>query len=1178
MTSKTESKAKARHKSVNSDVACSQKQSSATAHQTKTDAARPEERPEDRRRKPRSSDTNERETSHKKLLSRNKKLVAELKIAQDKLLHAQQDWERTFDSIPDMLAIIDNQHRIRRINKAMAQRLGLAPEQCVGLHCYEVVHGTKTPPFFCPHSHTVQDNLPHVQEVHESRINSDLLVSTAPLFDEQGRLTGSVHLAHDITERNKAESRTRHLASFPQLNPNPIIEVDFSGKIIFSNPAVQTVLRSLGLDADAVALFLPPDVQDILAELKNNKETALYREITIQNMMFGATIQLVPRFNAFRIYAYDITKRKQAEEALRESEQRISQKLNSILAPEGDVGKLDLADIINTREIQSLMDDFYKLVGIPMTITDLNGNVLVNVGWQDICARFHRIHPETGRQCMESDTLLTADIPSGKFRLYKCRNNMWNIATPIAVGGKRLGHLFTGQFFFADEPLPDYDFFRLQARQHGFDETEYITALDAVPRLSRQTVDTGMAFLLKLADIVSQLSYSNIKLARSLAERDALMSSLKSSEERLRLHTENSPLAIVEWDENFIVTRWAGDAESIFGWSAAEAIGKPIMNLNIVYEEDVPIVKQTMGKLTDGVSRRVVSTNRNYTKNGQIIYCEWYNSVLLNAEGKMSSVMSQVLDVTERRRAEEGLRESEERFRNMFERHRAVMLLVDPETGSVVEANSSAVEYYGYPREKLCTMHIQDINLLPVDEVSTERNKAAQEQKNHFIFQHRLADGNVRWVEVYSTPFKTRNRTLLFSIIHDISERKHAEAAIQHSLQRFELMSSTAGELLVALEPQKIVESLCRKVMDHLECHVFFNYLVDEHTDRLYLNAYAGIPAEEARRATWLDSGTAICGFVAQKSSPVVSEHITDSTDSRVALVRSYGITAYACHPLIGAGGKTIGTLSFGSRTKETFTKDDLSLMKAIADQVAVAITRVKDAQALRQQSDELLAVNNELEAFIYSVSHDLRAPLRTISGFVEILLEDYKDKFDPQGVSHLNRIFRGSEKMSRLIEDLLHLSRISRQQVVRTTIDLTAMAKTIFSELQEACPERRTEVLIAENLRTVADGRLTKLALTNLLQNAWKFTSKTQGARIEFNAFDQDKETVFFVKDNGAGFDPRFIDKMFLPFHRLHTEQEFEGTGIGLAIVERVIRRHGGSVWAEGEPGKGATIYFTLN
>jgi len=242
----------------------------------------------------------------------------------------------------------------------------------------------------------------------------------------------------------------------------------------------------------------------------------------------------------------DQTEERQVEQTLRESEQRIRLKLDSLLSPEGDIGKLELADIIDARVIQQLMDDFHKVARLPLSLIDVRGKVLVGVGWQDVCTKFHRVHPETCQKCVESDTELSADVLPGKFKLYKCKNDMWNIATPLSVAGHHMGNIFSGQFFFEDEPV-DYDRFRAQAARYGFDERAYLAALEAVPRPSRESVAAVMSFFLKFADLLSRLSYSNIQLARSAAEREVLMLSLRESKERLEEadHRKNEFLGVL---------------------------------------------------------------------------------------------------------------------------------------------------------------------------------------------------------------------------------------------------------------------------------------------------------------------------------------------------------------------------------------------------------------------------------------------------------------------------------------------------------------------------------------------------------------------------------------------------------------------------------------------------------
>lgn len=237
-----------------------------------------------------------------------------------------------------------------------------------------------------------------------------------------------------------------------------------------------------------------------------------------------------------------------------------------------------------------------------------------------------------------------------------------------------------------------------------------------------------------------------------------------------------------------------------------------------------------------------------------------------------------------------------------------------------------------------------------------------------------------------------------------------------------------------------------------------------------------------------------------------------------------------------------------------------------------------KAAEEIRQRTTELQAANRELEAFSYSVSHDLRAPLRSIDGFSQVVIEDYGDRLDDQGREYLNRVRAATQRMGRLIDDMLALSRVTRSDMQRELVDLGKMANEIFSELQKNEPERNVGWRIGNELFAWGDMRLLRMVLFNLLGNAWKYTAHQPQPRIEFDVQRQADGTMeFFVKDNGAGFDMAYADKLFGAFQRLHTAAEFPGTGVGLAIVQRVIHRHGGQVRGTGIPNQGATFYFTL-
>lgn len=591
-----------------------------------------------------------------------------------------------------------------------------------------------------------------------------------------------------------------------------------------------------------------------------------------------------------------IQEREQVQQALRRSEESVRRRLDSILSPEGDTGDIQLADILDMQAIQSIMDSFYELTHIPMSIIDRKGNVLVGVGWQDICTKFHRVNPATCANCIESDTMLSANVPPGEFRLYKCKNNMWDIATPIIIGGQHVGNLFSGQFFFDDESL-DYDLFRSQAKLNGFDEEQYVAALERVPRLSRKTVNEGMSFFIKLADMLSKLSYGNMKLAQILVERDNLMHSLRESEERFRVAQELSP-------DGFTIFRPVRDDEG------------RIVDFVWIYE-NAAIARMNGTNPQEVIGRRLLEV---FPGHRESPFTEVYKHVAETGESR---------------------------------------ILEAPYEGDSINMPT-------WFRVAVVSMG-EDIAVLA----------------------------------------------------QDMTERKQAE--------------------------------------------------------------------EEVRKL-------------------------------------------------------------------------NLELERRVEERTA-----------------ELAATNKELEAFSYSVSHDLRAPLRAIEGFSSTLLKNYRDSLDEKGQDYLDRVRRASRRMAQLIDDILGLSRAGRAEMRRQQVDLGAMAAGILRELRESQPERKAEISIQQDMTANADAHLLRIALDNLLNNAWKFTDKREIAHIEVGAFEQDGEQVYYVRDNGAGFNSERADRLFAPFQRLHTESEFPGTGIGLALVQRIVRRHGGTIWAESEPDKGASFYFIL-
>ncbi|MFZ2036663.1 MAG: ATP-binding protein [Dehalococcoidales bacterium] len=286
----------------------------------------------------------------------------------------------------------------------------------------------------------------------------------------------------------------------------------------------------------------------------------------------------------------------------------------------------------------------------------------------------------------------------------------------------------------------------------------------------------------------------------------------------------------------------------------------------------------------------------------------------------------------------------------------------------------------------------------------------------------------------------------------------------------------------------------------------------------------------------------------------------------------------------IRANHEIVGLLQLNDRKKNCFTIEMIQFLERLTESIGVALIRKQSEEkinslnvSLAQRATELEAVNKELESFSYSVSHDLRAPLRSMAGFSTALLEDYSQKLDDEGKQYLKHIQDSSELMARLIDDLIKLSRVTRNDINYDKVNFSDMAQQVVEELAKVDPTRKVKVIITQDVIAYGDRNLLRIVLDNLIGNAWKFSSKTAEPRIEIGSMELKGKLTYFVRDNGIGFDMTYADKLFKPFQRLHVASEFPGTGIGLATVQRIIRRHGGEVWVESKVGEGATFFFTL-
>jgi signal transduction histidine kinase/CheY-like chemotaxis protein/ABC-type amino acid transport substrate-binding protein len=440
------------------------------------------------------------------------------------------------------------------------------------------------------------------------------------------------------------------------------------------------------------------------------------------------------------------------------------------------------------------------------------------------------------------------------------------------------------------------------------------------------------------------------------------------------------------------------------------------------------------------------------------------------------------------------------------------------------------------------------------------------------------------------------NRTEAFSAMHiGLLERFaefmaasvakfQAQSALEISVRRFELLAQTAGKLLKTSQPEMVIDSLCSAVMEQLDCDIFFNYLVDDTQNRIELNAYAGISSQEAQKIKYLDSGVAVCGQVACSGQRIIVENIQAvADDPRTELVKSYGVRAYACHPLLGPGKKVIGTLSFGTSGRDTFAEDDLTLMKAVTDQVAVALNRMHGQKELAKAKLAAEKANQAKSLFLANMSHEIRTPLGAIMGFAEFLAEDGLSKEERQNFSSI--VARNGHQLSSLINDILDLSKVESGSLTvnHDKVRLERLLKDIHNVMSIKAEEKAvTFEIIRQELPEflVSDGVRMQQILTNLIGNALKFTATGGRVTLAVEADHMSGTIRFAVTDTGIGIAAENHGKVFEPFTQAEadTTKKFGGTGLGLTLSRSLARILGGDlILQRSKLGEGSTFVFSL-
>ncbi|KAF0217726.1 MAG: PAS/PAC sensor signal transduction histidine [Geobacteraceae bacterium] len=603
---------------------------------------------------------------------------------------------------------------------------------------------------------------------------------------------------------------------------------------------------------------------------------------------------------------------------------------------------------------------------------------------------------------------------------------------------------------------------------------------------------------------------------------------------------ESSPLAIIAVDLDGTVAMWNPAAERVFGWSAKEAAGRHYPITSPENENEFWALREYAlgGKRLDGLELR------RKKKDGSLIDISLSAAPLYDAKGEVSGLMTVCDDITERKRAVEELRKWSDIFRHT--KMGIVLGGFDSETLDLI--NPAYAEMHGYTIEELTCKPISDLYAPECKGALPDHHRMIM-GKGHHIYEsrHIRKDGTVFPVMVDAATVTDEEGKALYRIVNvqDITKRKQAEEALQRNEERFRSLIENALDVITILDTRGSIRFQSPSIERVL------GYDQEELIGR---SAFELIHPDDRGRAVEVFNQA-----ILNPQQTLTVEFRFLHKDGSWRILEGLGKKL----PDKGDGEGIV--VNSREITERRDAEEEIRRLNAELE------------QRVFERTAQLAAANKELESFSYSVSHDLRAPLRHIEGFCQILLEENGDNLPPRGKDYLRRVRMASKRMSQLIDDLLNLSRVTRGELRRQTVNLSRMARDIAAEYGQVQPERRVTFKIADEIAAFGDPRLLRVVLDNLLGNAWKYTGKQEQATIEFGITEVNGNSVWFVRDDGVGFDMTYADKLFGTFQRLHRMDEFEGTGIGLATVKRIIHRHGGRVWAEGEVGKGATFYFAL-
>jgi PAS domain S-box-containing protein len=630
---------------------------------------------------------------------------------------------------------------------------------------------------------------------------------------------------------------------------------------------------------------------------------------------------------------------------------------------------------------------------------------------------------------------------------------------------------------------------------------------------------------------------------------------------------ESSDDAIMSKDLSGIITAWNRGAESLFGYSSDEAVGKPMVML--FASEHIDEEAGILLRIRQGESVKHFETVR-VRKDGTRLDCSVTISPIRDGSGAIVGASKIARDISERKRAEEALREQ----KYALDQH-AIVATTDVQ-GTITYVNDKFCTISKYSRQELVGQNHRILNSghHPQDFFRQMYHAIAHGEVWRGEICNRAKDGSIYWVDTTIVPVldDSRKPRQYMAIRAEITDRKRAEVALadqaeELSRQSAELMRSQEALQTQTLLLQSVLDSLTEGLVAADAQGKFL--LWNPAAERIVGRGAANVPPTQWSKHYGVFMPDTVTPFPDGQNP--LARAIQGEAGSAVMFLRNPELpegvwVEVSATPLRNKDGVACGGVAaFRDITQR---RRDEQKIRSLNEELEEKVV---------QRTAQLEVANRELEAFTYSVSHDLRAPLRHIGGFSRILMEDFGPALDPDARHHIQRIEDGVRRMGLLVDELLNLARVGRHDIKRQLVRLNSIIEDVVSMLQPETAGRVVTWKIAEIPPAEGDPILLKQVFQNLIANALKFTRPRECAVIEIGHRAEDGKLVLFIRDNGVGFNQKYGDKLFGVFQRLHRPEEFEGTGIGLATVKRIVQKHGGQVWAESEIDKGATFYFSL-